>query len=81
MPKQRIKPEYTVELSRGVAVYINQLGDIDGEKCFLITDVAGKSNSFVITGDALPLDGEKLTAKQKIIAQQLKKTIAEMINS
>jgi hypothetical protein len=79
MPRQRNKPEFTVELSNSVKVYINQIGDIDGEKCFLITDTAGSLNSFVITAEALPLEGESLTKTQESIARQLKQAIAEII--
>lgn len=81
MPKQRNKPEFTVELPNNVKVYINQIGDIDGEKCFLITDTAGRFHSFVITEKALPLVGERLTKKQESVARQLKKTIDEIIIS
>ena len=79
MPRSRIKPEYTVRLSNAVAVYINQIGNMEGEKCFLITDVAGKFSSFVLTADALPLADDVLTKKQEQIAMQLKHKIAEII--
>jgi hypothetical protein len=71
MPKQRNKPEFIVELSNTLSVYLNQIGDINGDKCFLITDTAGSFNSFVITAEALPLEGERLTTQQETIARQL----------
>ncbi len=79
MPKSRIKPEYKVKLSNAVVVYINQIGDMEGKKCFLITDVAGKFDSFVMTENGAPIKDELLTRKQEIIAKELITVIAEMI--
>jgi hypothetical protein len=64
MPKNRINSEYTLLLSDGIQVCINQIGDMNGKKCFLITASAAKFESFVITADGQPLADEILTRQQ-----------------
>jgi hypothetical protein len=81
MPQSRIKPEYTKLLSNGTLLYINQIGDINGEKCFLITDPTGKYGSFVIDADGDPLAGERLTSLQKLAVIQIMKTIQQILGT
>ena len=81
MPKNRIKPEHTIQLSNGTVVYINQLGDMYGSQCFLVTTATGLFGSFVITADGIPLNGERFTPEQQKIVPQIKKVIAEIIGN
>lgn len=79
MPNKRDMPEYTMKLSNGTILYINQIGDdIYGNNCFLITDTSGKYGSFVLTADCAPLQGETLTKPQQQILSQIKKMIDEI---
>jgi hypothetical protein len=79
MPKNRNKPEYTMKLSNGTILYINQIGDdMHGNNCFLITDTSGEYGSFVLTADCSPLEGETLTKPQQQLLTQIKKFIDEI---
>lgn len=82
MEKHRTSPEYTKQLSNGILLYINHIGnDSNGNKCFLITDTSDKNRSFVITADGSPFKGEVLTKDQQLLIPQIRTAIEEIIKS
>lgn len=79
MAVKRDIPEYKKKLVNGTLLYINQIGDDrSGKKCFLVSDKDRKYESFVITADCLPLNGEVLEKEQQWIVLQIKHFIKEI---